>query len=208
MAITTGRFNPATIRGRIIDNNWPDNADDIDGTLIIAPTSISFSGTSASANGNGFVEFESVSELSLNGIFSSSYEDYIIILNCFASSGTPQIYYRLMAGVNVAATNYYRQYLYANDTSVASARSTGQSVGFIGHVDSGTNETSATTVYFYRPYLESQTYSKSQCTSQNNTINIMNDVCVHRTSQSNTGLYIFPSTGLITGQVSVLGVVS
>ena len=208
MPITTGRFNPSKVRFRMLDNDWPDDADDTDGTVVIAPTSVTYSGTSAVVNGNGFVTFTSVGELTINGIFSSQYDDYIITITGRSTVSAPNLGYRLMAGVNMAATNYTRQYLYADGASVTAGRTTGATQGYMGFMSSGADVSTTTghTVYFYRPFLSSFTYSRNLSADGHNGSVLIDDTTCHNVAQSNTGLYIFPSSGLMTGTVSIFGV--
>lgn len=208
MPITTGRYNPSKVRFRMLDNNWPDNADQVDGTVLIAPTSITYSGTSATVNGNGFVTFDTVGLFTLNGIFTSEYDDYIVTIACRSNVSQPNLGYRLTSGVNVASNNYVRQNLYANGTSITSGRTTGLNQGYFCFADNSNGEWSTTgvTAYFYRPFLNSFTYSRSLSADSYSSGSILEEACGHQVAQSNTGLYVFPSSGLITGTIGVFGV--
>lgn len=208
MPITTGRYNPSKVRFRMLDDNWPDDADDTDGTVVIAPTSVTYSGTSAVVNGNGFVTFTSVGEFTLNGIFSATYDDYIITVTGRSTGVSSNLYYRLMSGVNMAATNYTRQYVYADGTSVTAARTTSNAQGDLGLLTSGvdTPTTTGQTIYFYRPFLSALTYSRNISADAYNGSVLLDNATCHNVAQSNTGLYVFPSAGLMTGTISVFGV--
>jgi hypothetical protein len=77
------------------------------GLAIISPTSIANSGGSASASG-GAVTFTGVTSVSLNGVFTSGFENYSIIFNATQSS-TIAVNMRLRAaGTNNTANNYKR----------------------------------------------------------------------------------------------------
>jgi hypothetical protein len=51
-----------------------------DGLVSMTPSSIAHSGTSASINADGGVDFTAVTELSLNGVFTSDYDNYLIVM--------------------------------------------------------------------------------------------------------------------------------
>jgi hypothetical protein len=65
----------------------------IGGLAAVAPTSIANSGGSASTTGNT-TTFSGVSSVSLNGVFSSTYENYRVVLTHVVSTGTPNLLMR------------------------------------------------------------------------------------------------------------------
>jgi hypothetical protein len=68
--VAVSRFNP----------DYPDA-----GLVQIVPSSVTVASGSGSANGNGAVEFSGCSSISLNGIFSSSYDNYRILISASAT---------------------------------------------------------------------------------------------------------------------------
>lgn len=95
------------------------------GLNIISPTSIANSGGSA-ARTNGQVTFTAVNSISVNGVFSSTYDAYAIIF-IFASSGTTDTQVRLRAAGTDSATSYevrvnYFQSTYGTATSTTTIR--------------------------------------------------------------------------------------
>jgi hypothetical protein len=72
----------------------------------IVPTSIAFTGTSASIAASGTVQFSAVSVLSLNGIFSNTYNNYMVLLSGTSASSTDlRMRYRA-SGSDNTTTNY------------------------------------------------------------------------------------------------------
>jgi hypothetical protein len=73
------------------------------GLAIVTPTSIANSGGSASASG-GAVTFTGVSSVSLNGVFTSTYDNYVIVTSI---SGSSDATIRLRAAGSDAASSLY-----------------------------------------------------------------------------------------------------
>jgi hypothetical protein len=76
------------------------------GLNLITPTSIANSGGSASASG-GAVTFTAVNSISLNGVFTSTYDNYRIIFSGLGSSSGADVSLRLRnAGTDLTAATY------------------------------------------------------------------------------------------------------
>ena len=103
------------------------------GLDLITPTSIAYSGGTASASG-GQVTFNSVTSVSLNGIFSSSYQNYRIMIVLSGASTYMGIALRTRASGADNGSDYYVQYHYASGTTNTASRSatTYASVGYTG----------------------------------------------------------------------------
>lgn len=98
------------------------------GLDIITPTSIANSGGSASASG-GAVSFTSVTSISLNGVFTSTYQNYRIQL-LISSISTPNIVNMRMraSGTDYAGGGYYYNGIWFSSSS-ANTYSTTRSSG-------------------------------------------------------------------------------
>jgi hypothetical protein len=72
---------------------------------LISPTSIAFSGTSASTT-NGKTVFSACTSLSLNGVFTSTYDNYLVITAPFTQSSSVMVLARLRASGTDTSTNY------------------------------------------------------------------------------------------------------
>lgn len=87
-----------------------------DGLISMTPTSIAYSGTSAGINADGGVDFTAVTELSLNGVFTGDYDNYLVIFGDVATSHN-NLGMRLRAsGSDATGSNYSYQTLYANSS--------------------------------------------------------------------------------------------
>jgi hypothetical protein len=91
------------------------------GLSLITPTSVATTGGSNSISTTGAVSFTSASAVSLNGVFSSSYDNYLIYSSLIDTS-TPDIKLRLRVnGVdNSSSGNYRFSRIYTGNTSSAS----------------------------------------------------------------------------------------
>lgn len=182
--------------------------EELGGMVLLAPTSVDYSGTSASIGTNGSVEFTTVTSLSLNGVFSATYDNYMVVCRGKSSTLIPYTNLRLRAsGVdNATGGSYVRQELYVNDTNISGARATSESALMyaLGENESGISisvfgpflsrptacRLVATSVYYYRTYAD------------------ISDVAfTHNQSTSYDGFTLFQSGSNFTGLVSVYGLV-
>ncbi len=78
------------------------------GLVPIAPSSVDKTGGTATANTLGQVTFTGVSSLSLNGVFSTNYRNYRIIIDCQGSvSGTDLWLRGRTSGTDYSTAGYY-----------------------------------------------------------------------------------------------------
>ena len=79
------------------------------GLSLITPTSIATTGGSAtsSISATGAVSFASASAISLNGVFSSTYDNYKLMFYCNQASATSNIQFRFRTASDDSGTNYY-----------------------------------------------------------------------------------------------------
>jgi hypothetical protein len=96
------------------------------GLSLITPTSIATTGGSAtsSISSTGAVSFTSASAISLNDVFSATYDNYKIILDANASNTSSGFSFRLrVSGSDDTNSVYGRQLFFGDGTSVIAARS-------------------------------------------------------------------------------------
>ena len=80
------------------------------GTKPITPTSVAVGSGSATINAGGSVTFTGASSVSLNGVFSSTYTNYVAILNVTASSAEQFANVRLRAAGTDTSSSTYKYY--------------------------------------------------------------------------------------------------
>jgi len=94
------------------------------GLDLITPTSIANSGGSASASG-GAVTLSAVNSVSLNGCFSSTYDNYRIVFRGNQSAASNLEALLRLSGTDASGANYSRQYVVADNATVSAGRTTG-----------------------------------------------------------------------------------
>lgn len=135
---------PSPVEGQMSSLSDTDSVERYDGSAwvavgktpglnLISPSSIANSGGSASASG-GEVTFTGVTSVSLNGVFSSDYDNYKILLRTKIASGNVELQSRMRLSGTDATTNYNTQYIYATATSVGAGNNstTYAQVAYVG----------------------------------------------------------------------------
>lgn len=165
------------------------------------PTSISHSGTSASVNNNGGVDFTAVTSLSLNGVFTGDYDNYRVVMQ-FVDTNQSGFSIRFRAsGTDASGANYTYQDLHA-DGGVTGSRTTGATQLVTGV---GDQLVTGHTMHIYGPYLAQPTAHRSLNTSGANGTALYDFAGTHSLSTSYDGLTVYPNAGSFTGTVHVFG---
>lgn len=185
--------------------------EELGGMVLMTPSSIASTGTgnSSSIGANGSVTFSSCATLSLNGVFTTDYDNYILVMRTSASGGGDLNFRMRLSGTD-STTGYTYQYLRANNTTVTALRATSQTVGLIGAVDITGTTRDGHTMYLYGPNLAQPTATRSveAWSGYNNPgAEIYDFANTHSVSTAYDGITIYPGSGSITGLVSVYGLV-
>jgi hypothetical protein len=179
----------------------------VNGIDLIIPTSIAHTSGSASINAGGSVTFTGVTALSLNGVFSSTYDNYVIDMRHSASTTVnPRIRMRTAGTDNSTTNSYVFQRILANGTSVSGERVTGNNA-FIGGATS--TQRDGLDLFVYGPNLAQPTAMRS-VTVYGFTAAAMFDCAVtHNQSVSYDGFSILNdgSGATFTGLIKVYGLV-
>jgi hypothetical protein len=172
---------------------------EIAGLKLIVPSSVAGSGVSVSASGK--VTFTAATSISVNGVFSATYDNYLAVVQYkFAAASNTAI--RVRASGTDATTNYTYQSLEASNTTVAGERG---SIGNAFAGDAGT-DTSGIHIYFYGPYLSQATALRTVTVSSRNGGRILDFANTHSTASAYDGFTLYP-TGATngTGTLTVYG---
>jgi hypothetical protein len=201
-----GRWSVSDVYEAVLDGTWV-SPEELGGMVLLTPTSIAYTGTSATIGTNGSVDFTACSSLSLNGVFSADYDNYMIGIRVTSSLSSTDINCRLRAsGSDASASNdYVAQYLVADSTSVSGGRITAFTYGWLGQ--SYATQRVGISAYIFGPYLTQPTAVRSIGASDNSSARLVDIAWTHDLSTSYDGLTVFPSTGNFTGLVSVYGLV-
>ena len=181
-------------------------ADSQPGMKLIVPSSVAVGSGSGSVATQGTVSFSGASSVSLNNVFSSTYDSYKIIVDCLPST-TLDLNMRLrVGGSDNSTSNYNRQYLLGNSTTVSAARSTGQNLWAINGGASAHRQLLDMTIVNPALSLSTGMYLGAAMNYDNTgaLIVIHNGYSFSATTTFD-GLSLFVSTGTMSGTIRVYG---
>jgi len=181
------------------------------GMRLIVPTSVAVGSGSGSANAAGFVTFSGVSSVSLNGIFSSTYDNYKIVLSLSAMSAQARVLARLRAsGTDTSGTDYHT-YGIGIDNSMTTKTTNLNSTTSWGFAEGNASDGNVviSSIDLANPFIAAKTKGVEQyagITSSGSAFAIsMNCQLFHQLATSYDGLTIFPGSGTMSGTIGVYG---
>lgn len=201
-----GRWSVNDVYEAVLDGTWvaatPEDPANTGGVLM-SPTSIAYTGTSASINTRGSVSFTACSSLSLNGVFTADYDYYQIIIRQ-DNSAEAYLNYRLRASGtdNSTANSYVSQILYGDNTTVGASRVTTDK-GYICYL--GSVQRNGVTLNVYGPYLAQPTAWRGIGADDYLSAEVLDVAGTHNQSTAYDGFTLLPTTGALDGLVSVYG---
>ena len=197
-----GRWNPTEVMEGRLDNDWPSPTPYA--TNLVTPTSISSTGTgnSSSIGANGSVTFSSCATLSLNGVFTSDYDNYMVVVRATTDQASVNVYGRLRLSGTDAATNYTYQYLSAGSTTITAGRSS-----FTYWIPTALSSTTRNgfTDYIFGPGLAQPTAFRCVAVYSESSAAINDIANTHSTATAYDGFTYSVPTGTFTGLISVYG---
>jgi hypothetical protein len=176
------------------------------GMVLIKPSAVAFTGTSATIGANGQVTFSALTSLSLDDCFTADFDNYVVALTGTISS-TGFIRWRMYDGSAAVTTGTYTiQHINVNGTSVTSGRDGTQSWLDFTNWTSGGSLWSGSMISVYGPFLAQPTAIRFVNLDNSSSARIYETAGTHSLSTSYPGFNLFPSAGSISGTVSVYGV--
>jgi hypothetical protein len=175
------------------------------GLVLVKPSSV----VGGTDNGKGTVSFSAASSVSLNDVFSTTYNKYKILLDVQCSA-TPEIRFRLRSsGSDNSTSNYYFTgfYSFSSDTTIGNDNLYKGDPDTAWAIGIGGNNQTAINVDLVSPFLSTYTsfVAQSGCMVNTNEAYSLNTNGGFAGTTSFTGFTLIPSTGTITGTVSVYG---
>jgi len=180
-------------------------ADNTPATRMIVPTSIVVGSGSGSVSTSGAATFSGASSVSLNNVFSSTYDTYKIVVSGITGSSAPyDLRLRFRDGTgDISSANYQSKQIFGRDSSTTAAENGGNN----------SSQTSSTLVFggavfngdinIFRPnlatitsYVFSGDYAVGGYLFGSGTFGLTNQF---------TGFSLIPSTGNISGTIRVYG---
>jgi hypothetical protein len=179
----------------------------VQGLHLIKPTSIvsTGAGNSSSIGTNGGVTFSSCATLSLNGVFSADYDNYMIVCrHVWNTAGSTNLEMRLRTSGtdNSTASSYVRQSLFASSNTISSARNASDFTRVNG---SSNAQRDGFVLYVFAPFLSQPTAGRTAAIYGEANAVLWDFAWTHNQSTSYDGFTIYPSTGSITGLLTVYG---
>ena len=179
----------------------------VGGLIPIVPTSVAVGSGSATTSANGLVTFTGASSISLNGVFSATYNNYCFKFSTSAISTTNNILFRLRsAGSDTSTSTYLQSSLISSDNTASASYETATSLELMFSTRSANADTMVN-VELQNPFLavftNYQTRSWHIANSQAWLQYLKGGYQSGATSFD--GMSIVCSTGNITGRVSVYG---
>lgn len=174
--------------------------------VLMEPSSVSVTGTSASIIGGGEVTFSTISSIFVNGVFTADFPNYIMVLKASKASGQTGINIEFSASgvANADSSSYKSQKLAGGDSTL-----TGSSLDD-DHANFSRIGTSETTTFtnIYGPHLNQHTSMISVCHSGNPTITapfLTQFASTHIVAAQYDGVRIWSDPGM-SGTVKFYGI--
>ena len=173
------------------------------GLILLTPTSIAYTGTSATISTNGSVLFSGITSLSFNGVFTNDYDNYLIIRRSQIDTDDFGYSFRLRAsGTDDTASNYVTQRLYASDTSYGGARYTSsKAYNGVGSNDQRDGQA----LYVYGPYLAQPTAWRQIHVGGYLNAYIDDFAGTHNQTTAYDGITFYPDGNSMSGRVAIYG---
>lgn len=175
------------------------------GLHLITPTSIASTGTgnSSSINTNGSVTFSTCATLSLNGVFSADYDNYMIVARHSTTADYAwRIRFRASGTDNSTASSYVHQYWFGDSTTVSGDRTTANYAVFSAR---GNTQRAGVVGWVYGPFLAQPTAYRSVMADDYLNAALTDLAGTHNQSTSYDGITFIAAAGSFTGLVAVYG---
>jgi hypothetical protein len=177
------------------------------GLVEITPSAVSTTGGTGSISATGVVSFTSASAISLNDVFSTSYDNYRLIANVSQSDSSVGMACRVrVSGSDLTSSTYKwaRYFNFSNDAAYLGGNSNSTTSM---DIPGGITDRSLIIFDIGNPFNLFNTHVQIRTSFLNSSsfsYNFTNTGSVNNTL-SYTGFTIFPSAGTITGTISVYG---
>ena len=176
---------------------------EIAGLKLIVPSSVAGSGVSVSASGK--VSFTAATSVSVNGCFSSTYDNYLVVMKTDASVSSVSIQFRLrLSGTDAATSTYIGQNLRASSTTVTGYRDP-SALSYTSIAAVSSTITNGLHTYIYGPALAQPTALRTVSVSGLSSATIDDNANTHSVSTAYDGFTFYPQTGSLTGSLPIYG---
>lgn len=148
----------ATVESRATVLETADATTNKSGLVPVVPSTISVSGGTATANSNALISFSGASSIDLNGVFSSTYRHYRVVLSTPTTSNDTWINLKFMtSGAVNTSTNYARTLTYNNSGTTNLSQTTGDTRIIVNKVGVVSDVSQSASFDIYNPAVASST---------------------------------------------------
>ena len=176
----------------------------LNGLIVMTPSTVDVAGSgseTATINANGSVSFSACTSVSLNDVFTASYDNYMITFRQSSTILTNNVARLRNSGVDDTGSNYTYEELVVNGTSVTAARTT-QAQTIFSNI---ATELSGDTVFIFGPYLTQETAWRNISGNPQSGGLFLEVAGTHGLTNSYDGITFYPASGEIEGVVTVHG---
>ena len=171
---------------------------------LIVPSDVTHTGGSASVSATGKVTFSDTQYLDVEGIFSSTHDNYLIVMQGTGDNGRDISYQYITNGsIEAAVGAYTRQRLRSESNSVTGLRDTLD----MARLSTSSSSNSGYHLYIYAPAIAQPTASRSVTACAYSGAFIDDYAVTYSQSTAHTGIRFRanPNTYNITGSLTVYG---
>ena len=178
-------------------------AGSLSGLVPLVPSSVTVATGTGAFNTVGKVTFSGATAVTLNGVFSSQYENYKVLINLTNATATTG---NIISRVGATASGYAYQLFRGYSSTVSATASSAQTSWFIGQ-QGGAGAQSVIEMTLANPATASSTKMISQCGSFNS-VDLTYINCYGQLIDNNvyTSFYFAPTTSNFTGSIQVFGI--
>ena len=176
------------------------------GLRMVVPTSISVGSGTGSVDATGNVTFSGASSVSVNGCFTSVYDNYLVLVSFTGTGSSVNMSIRLRASGTDAtgASTYNFQYIDGSNTSITGARDSG-TYHLIGTSSSTASMLQSIRINLYDAFKASPTAIQAESQSNISSGYLRFAGGSHTVSTSYDGFTVYPGSGNLTGIIRVYG---
>lgn len=172
------------------------------GLVTMTPDYCECWGDKATINANGGVDFENISELDLNGVFTSEFDNYVIFLSGGVSANAFIRAKMIDENGDPNSSGYVDQYI--NYTTVlGSGRSAVKTHGW--DFTNWTGNMNGTEMHLYGPFLPTPTAQRSVNVDAYSGARMYENASSHSVAASWRGIRFATNANTMTGNVVVMG---
>ena len=171
------------------------------GLAKIVPSSVAVGSGTGSANSLGTVTFSGASSVSLNGVFSSTYENYRIVASITSSTANEIIYFRVRAAGTDLTTSTYR-WAYVRNAYTTSSTASGANPANVIELGAVSSANGKLSLDCYNPQTANETFTPYQWVDNGR---VQSGGGMVNNSTSYDSFTLLMVAGNMTGTVSIYG---